>query len=171
MNESKTLIKRLQNKDEQAFDEIYNRYFRLVKSVTLKILQNDTLAEDMAQETFLKMYENIASFTYETSFSAWLCTIAKNLSLNEQRKQNRLTRLPDYDIEDKSITPSEYCNEDSTIKQIKELLGEKDYELVMLRLYHNLSYKEISDMYNQTIPALANRYHRAVKKIKKNIKI
>ena len=170
MNSDYNLVLRLKDKDEEAFNVLYERYFRLVKHVTLQIIPSDNIAEDIVQQTFIKMYNNIDSYKNDVSFSAWLCTIAKNLALNEMKKQSRLTQLPEYEVKDDSSSPSGEYQSKELIQQIKDLLGVKDYNLLMLRLYHGLSYKELSDMTGETIAALTNRYHRAVKKVKKLLK-
>lgn len=117
------------------------------------------------------MYQNIDSYQNDISFSAWLCTIAKNLALNEKKKRSRLVSMPEYETEDYATTQENRFDQDNLIKQIKELLGEKDYDLFILRMYYGLSYQEISDMTGETIAALTNRYHRAQKKVKKDIKL
>lgn len=171
MNKDSGLVRRMKEHDEEAFDEIYQKYFRLVKHVTYQILPSDMIADDIVQETFLKMYENIESYQSDISFSAWLCTIAKNLALNEKKKRNRLTSMPEYETEKYSVTQENNVDQEKLIEQIKQLLGERDYNLFILRMYYGLSYQEISDMTGETIAALTNRYHRAEKKVKKNIKL
>ena len=79
--------------------------------------------------------------------------------------------MPEYETEDYATTQENRFDQDNLIKQIKELLGEKDYDLFILRMYYGLSYQEISDMTGETIAALTNRYHRAQKKVKKDIKL
>ena len=51
-------VKRLKNGDQQAFEELYEKYFRLVKHVIYQIINNDMISEDLTQETFLRMYES-----------------------------------------------------------------------------------------------------------------
>ena len=171
MKSERSLIKKLKEHDEEAFDEVYQKYFRLVKHVAYQILPSDMIADDIVQETFFKIYQNIDSYQNDISFSAWLCTIAKNLALNEKKKRSRLVSMPEYETEDYATTQENRFDQDNLIKQIKELLGEKDYDLFILRMYYGLSYQEISDMTGETIAALTNRYHRAQKKVKKDIKL
>lgn len=170
MKTEKALIRKLKEHDEEAFDEIYQKYFRLIKHVAYQILPSDMLAEDIVQETFFRMYQNIGSYQYDVSFSAWLCTIAKNLALNEKKKRSHNVPFPEYDTEKFSVAPQTQSTDDILMK-VKNLLGEKDYNLVIFRLYHELSYKEISDITGESVAALTNRYHRAVKKLKGAIKL
>ena len=61
MKSERSLIKKLKEHDEEAFDEVYQKYFRLVKHVAYQILPSDMIADDIVQETFFKMYQNIDS--------------------------------------------------------------------------------------------------------------
>ena len=163
-------VKRLKNGDQQAFEELYEKYFRLVKHVIYQIISNDMISEDLTQETFLRMYESISSFENNTSFSAWLCTIGRNLALNEKKKRQREMEWKDYDKTDETSNPQEESQKKEDLERIKSFLPEKDYEIVIYSLYHRLSYQEISEITGESVPALTNRYHRAVKKIKEKIK-
>ena len=76
----------------------------------------------------------------------------------------------DYDKTDETSNPQEESQKKEDLERIKSFLPEKDYEIVIYRLYHRLSYQEISEITGESVPALTNRYHRAVKKIKEKIK-
>lgn len=169
METSKHLIELLKKKDEPAFDEVYRKYYRLVKHVAYTIIPSECIAEDIAQETFLKMYENIDTYQNDVSFTAWLCTISRNLALNEKKKRSRLSEMPEYEKADNDMRPDEKAEENQLLERIKALLSEKDYDLLIMRLYHRLSYKELSKMTGESVAALTNRYHRIIKKIKQNI--
>jgi len=169
---SNHLVERLKRKEEDAFDQVYTQYFKLIKHIAYQILPSDELANDIVQETFLKMYENIDTFTDNISFSAWLCTIAKNLALNEKKKRDRVVQLSE-DISctrEEQETPAHISQQNSLLEEVKDLLGERDYSLVMMKAYHGMSYQELSELTGETVAALTNRYHRAIKKIKRNIK-
>ncbi len=79
MNE-KALIKKCQRGNRTAFDELIRLYYEYVSGFLLKITMNETLTEDLTQETFLKMIRSIEKFDTEGSagFGTWLVTIAKN---------------------------------------------------------------------------------------------
>ena len=173
MKLSKSLVKRLKNHEEEAFDEIYHRYYRLVKHVVFQIIPNETISEDLAQETFLRMFENIDTFDNSQSFTAWLCTICRNLALTEKSKRNRYSQLPeDTDIKDESNpSPVQVYENLELIEKLKKILSKDEYDLFFLKAYHKLSYKELSELSGKSIPLLTTRYNRIVKKIKDKIKL
>ena len=96
MNE-KALIKRCQRGDRQAFDELIRLYYDYVSGFLRKATENETLCEDLTQETFLKMIRSIERFDPggSASFGTWLITIARNCYIDQLRR-NRI-RLEDID--------------------------------------------------------------------------
>lgn len=96
MNE-KALIKRCQRGDRQAFDELIRLYYDYVSGFLRKATENETLCEDLTQETFLKMIRSIERFDPggSASFGTWLITIARNCYIDQLRR-NRIL-LEDID--------------------------------------------------------------------------
>lgn len=90
MNE-KALIKRCRHGDREAFDELIRLYYDYVSGFLLKATENETLCEDLTQETFLKMIRSIEKFEPDGSaaFGTWLITIAKNCYIDHLRR-NRI---------------------------------------------------------------------------------
>lgn len=81
MVNDKALIKRCQRGDRQAFDELIRLYYDYVSGFLLKTTQEETLSEDLTQETFLKMIRSIEKYdpSGSASFGTWLIIIAKKL--------------------------------------------------------------------------------------------
>lgn len=96
MNE-KALIQRCRRGDRQAFDELIRLYYDYVSGFLLKTTANAELAEDLTQETFLKMIRNIEKFDPggRVAFGTWLITIAKNSYIDHLRRHR--IRLEDVD--------------------------------------------------------------------------
>ena len=106
----KTLINRLRqtNSDTRSWSEFYNLYWKLVYSVALKAGLSETDAEDVVQETFLKVSKSIKKFEYDPSkgrFRSWLCLITKQQVANHYRKTNKLPELPSFWNEDPDEPP------------------------------------------------------------------
>ena len=80
------MIKRLKNHDEEAFDYCYDTYKNLVYFQIIKVVKNRELTEELVQDTFLKMYQNIEKFDGKF-FKAWLLKIANNTAISELRKK------------------------------------------------------------------------------------
>lgn len=99
MNDA-ALIKRCQSGDETAFDELIRIYYPYVHGFLIKATANETLADDLTQDTFLKMICSIESFNSDgrAGFGTWLITIAKNKFIDHLRR-NKIV-LQDIDSVD-----------------------------------------------------------------------
>ena len=101
----KTLINRLRqtNSDTRSWSEFYNLYWKLVYSVALKAGLSEADAQDVVQETFLKVSKSIKKFDYDPNrgrFRNWLCLITKQQVANHYRKSKNLPELPSFWNED-----------------------------------------------------------------------
>ena len=82
----KELLRRLKQGDREAFDAIYERWGGYVYNFTCKTLFNKSLAEDITQELFLRLWEYRATIDEERNFQAWVFTVARNLVYREGRR-------------------------------------------------------------------------------------
>jgi RNA polymerase sigma factor, sigma-70 family len=88
------------DRDEEAFDEIVNRYRDKVYGIALKITRNTSEAEDVMQEVFITLVEKLDTFREESKFSTWLYRVTVNAGYirmkSEQRKRENEVRIEDY---------------------------------------------------------------------------
>jgi len=119
LNEKK-LIELLKKNSESAFVELYNRYSPVLFGICLRYAKERTDAEDILQESFIKIYENIQSFKGEGSLEGWLKRIVVNVSINHYRKKIKEgTISTDEDIKYEEIIPENIFSELTS----KELIG------------------------------------------------
>lgn len=88
--EEKELIERVQRGDEMAFTQIMNRYGERVMGLAFHFTKSYQDAEDLYQETFIKIYKNIDSFRFESEFFTWVYRILANQAFNFYRKSKRM---------------------------------------------------------------------------------
>jgi RNA polymerase sigma factor (sigma-70 family) len=79
--------------DVAAFEQLVRAYQQHVWRFLRRLLADDALAEDVAQETFLRLHRRLASFTFQSKFSTWLFQIARNAGIDELRRRERQERL------------------------------------------------------------------------------
>lgn len=89
------LLIRLTLKDSEAFSRLYNVYVKKIYAYALGILKSPDLAEDVTQDTFVKLWEHAATIQTDRSLQAFLFTIARNLSLNVIKRASRETWISD----------------------------------------------------------------------------
>ena len=174
--EDTAIIEAFQNGDEFAFVSLYNRYKGPVYAFCLKMLMNSELAQDVMQDTFLRVYENRDRLLNAGSFKAWLFTIARNQCLNQLRKTNIHVAFDGDLSEARHLnergrqTPISDLEKSEKVALVNRFLLElkPDYrEVIVLREYQNLSYEEIAAITRSTLSAVKSRLFKARKKLAK----
>ena len=151
------------------FGDIYERYFKDVYLFMLATSKDADVAEEITQETFFKALKEIKNFKGNCSVKSWLCQIAKNLFYNQCKKQNRFTdgEIP-ADIPDTQICFEEKISDTSQALEIHRILHtmEEPYkEVFSLRIFSELSFKQIADIFGKTESWARVTFHRAKVKI------
>ena len=154
------------------FQEVYNLYFREVYRYALSLCRNDSIAEEITQETFYKALAKLDSFDGKCKISVWLCQIAKNTYISMCRKDKHLD--PDADT---ALIPSDgsmeeiLCNQETAfaIHKVLHTLEEPYKEVFSLRTFGELSFKQIAELFGRTETWARVTYHRARLKIKEEL--
>ncbi len=176
------LIERFQNGDLYAFDLIVKRYKDQLLNFVYRFLNNQEQAEDIVQETFLRVYRNRHAYRRVAKFSTWIYTIAGNLARTElrKRKRRRLFSLSDIGIENKDyeISSDDFNPEahvdtllhDKVIQREINRLSPKFREVIILRDIQNLSYEEIATILRVPIGTVKSRVNRARLRLQERLK-
>jgi RNA polymerase sigma-70 factor (ECF subfamily) len=131
---------------------------------------NETLADDVFQETFIRFYESAKSDREMTNVSAFIFRIARNLCLNEkQRKHNSFLTFEELIFK---TSDSSYENKEkmALLESALEMLPDKYREVFVLREFLGLSYSEIAMTIESTLPTVRIRIYRAKQKIREILK-
>lgn len=169
MDEEQAWIRGALSGDHQAFARLVEAYQTQVYNLAYRMLGNAQDAEDAAQETFLRAYSRLKSYDLERPFGSWLLAIAAHHCIDRLRRRRfpslSLDDLPPWrwlpaDIPD----PEESVLRQDRADQIQRLLDQlpADYRLaIVLRYWHDLSYREIAQATGSTESAVKSRLHRA----------
>ena len=155
------------------FQEVYNLYFRDVYRYALSLCRNETLAEEITQETFYKALQNLDSFDGKGKIFVWLCQIAKNTYISLCRKEKHLDSSTDTELlpSDGSIEEELFDQEAAfAIHKVLHSLAEPYKEVFSLRTFGELSFKQIAELFGKTEAWARVTYHRARLKIKEELK-
>ena len=173
MNE-KALIKKCQHGNQQAFDELIRMYYDYVSGFLIKTTANETLSEDLTQETFLKMIRNIEKFDPRgnAKFGTWLITIAKNCYIDHLRRN----RIYLKDIESLPLEDERNVEDDAERKiQYEELLAEletlppEQAIAIKLKYVENLTLVQIAKRFGVQPKTIKSRIHDGTVKIRKKL--
>lgn len=150
-------------------EELYNKYFHDVYLYLKSLSKSDETAEEITQETFFKAMKSVSSFRGDCDIRVWLCQIAKNLYFSHCKRNNRFTGeetpadLPDsrVSIEDNL----EDAQQTMEIHKILHTMGEPYKEVFTLRVFGELSFRQIGDIFGKTESWARVTFHRAKVKI------
>ena len=154
------------------FEQLYNTYYMKVYSYVMTMAKNQDAAEEIAQKTFFRAMT--AGKGYSGAGGAgeftWLCSIAKNLFLDEVRASGRMGEMGDNAVADISIERA-FVDEDSAfrIHQVLHGLDEPFKEVFSLRVFGELSFKKIGLLFGKTENWARVTHHRARLKIQERM--
>ena len=157
--------------NDQAWEKMYDAYYMRVYSFTMTLCGDQNLAEDVTQETFSRAMSKSASFRNESDEVTWLCAIARNLFLDEKRRQTRTEQMPE-EIPSKEKTPEQLTmDRDSSFRIHIALhaLDEPYREAFELRVFGELSVREIGTIFGKTENWARVTYHRARLKLQERM--
>jgi len=157
------------NGDDEAFSRLVETYQAPVYNLCYRMLGESTAAEDAAQETFWRAYQNLKKYDPARPFITWLLSIAAHFCIDQQRKRKlpvfELDEFPDLDLEDHSIPNPEkefsHNQENDALHQLINQLNPQDRATVILKYWYDCSEEEISQMLSLTVSAVKSRLHRS----------
>jgi len=176
------LIARYVDGDENSLKQLINRHQKKIFSYILMSVKNRELAEDIFQDTFIKVINTLKSDNYkeEGKFLQWVMRIANNLKIDYYRKVQRMPVFEsnsdfnifdvlngtDPSIEQKIITEQIY----SDVKNLVQYLPEEQREVLEMRIYDDVSFKDIAEITGVSINTALGRMRYALINLRKLIK-
>ena len=158
------------------FKKIYDTYFDDVYLYVRRLSGNEHVAEEIASETFFKAMSSIKNFRGECDIRVWLCQIAKNSYFSYLKKNGKTIGFDDVKLQDladpNALLPRKIPNEKEDIRQAQKAvhtLPELYREVFMWRVFADLSFKQIGELFHKTDNWACVTYHRARKMIKSRL--
>lgn len=172
-NIEKELINKAKNKDSAAFSELYNLYFpKIYKFVYYRTNHKET-AEDLTSKIFTKVLEKLSSFDNSQGyFNAWLYRIARNTLIDHYRSNKQTLDIELFDIDSNAENMEDKISNKQLLEKIqKNLLKLKpdQKEIITLRVWDQLSYKEISRLLDKSEASCKMSFSRAIKTLRTNL--
>lgn len=176
------LIERFQKGETSAFNELVARYKDPLFNYVSRMLKDQVFAEDIVQETFVRVYRNRDRYQKIAKFSTWIYTIAINLTKTEIRRQNlrrfysisqssddgKTFELPDTKINIEKGTEDTIIGEH--IREAIQELPKTFREVIILRDIQELSYEEISKIVGVPLGTIKSRVNRGRNRLQKLLK-
>lgn len=154
------------------FELLYRQYFRDVYLFILSMSQNESVAEEITQETFYKALKNLKSFRETCTIKVWLCQIAKNTYFTYLKKQERNVVHEQFKEPQVSNMEDIYIerNEALSIYKILHYLDEPYKEVFILRVLGDLSFREVGEIFDKGEGWARVTFHRAKRKVQEMVK-
>lgn len=174
------LMQRVANGDRHAFTTLVQVHQKSILNFIWRLMGDKTHAEDLSQDVFLRVWKSAPKYEKRAKFSTWIYRIAINLCLNKMRtlkiKNMFLTPLPlkrQPQINKNSTTPETQLLKAEQTRRVFDILNtlpSAQRIAVTLKFYQGLSYAEISQILDRSIPAVDALLVRAKKNIQKKIR-
>ena len=178
MNSTEELVERVRAGDEEAFRLIFDRYSRPVLGFIFDMVGDRSLAEDLAQETFVRAFRGLGTLREEAKLSTWLFGIARNCALEQLRSRRRdagnveIDGEPAFELHDHGRTPSGQLLDKELSGVIQTALSKLDEDkrtVFTLKVLQQRSYEEIAEITGFSVGKLKTDLHRARAEMRKRI--
>lgn len=160
--------------DSIAFKQLINVYRVRLFGYLWRFSKSRFEAEEMLQETLIKVWKGLKKYNHQQKFSAWLFTIAHNVALDSIRRKKINKNFVEFD--ENSEIDNNNPHEELVTKERRDIinnsienLSEKQKSVFLLRQHGELTFKEIAEATNQPLNTVISHMHYAVKKIKKQL--
>jgi RNA polymerase sigma-70 factor (ECF subfamily) len=164
-------------KDLQAFERLVQRHEKRILHLQRRFIRDHALAEDLCQETFVRAWDRLDTFSGRGSFAAWLTKLAYNIFLQHRRKHAaRTSRETPYEEEAEAGPaalegPAPNADELPDLPRLLAILPEADRLVLLLSYGHGLSIAEIADVLETPDGTIKSQIHRAKEKIRRHFSI
>jgi len=174
------LVKKFMKGDQSSFEILVSRHKDKVYTYILLMVKKEHLAQDIFQETFIKVVKSLHAGKYQDNgkFISWVIRIAHNLIIDHFRKEKQMKTFSNDEYETDIFNSSKFSDntveEDiihdqimSDVRQLVDFLPEEQKEVILLRHFMGLSFKEIADQTNVSINTALGRMRYALINLRK----
>jgi RNA polymerase sigma-70 factor, ECF subfamily len=167
------LMQLISRGDTAALEKLIERHQTLVLGTVARMLGSNSEVDDIAQQVFVRVWKSAARYVPRAKFTTWLLKITRNLVFNELRRSKRHAHVPmqtepeaeDIPIKDEAVQTPDAALLEAELQQAIESaiteLPESQRMAVVLRRYEDLSYEQIADVLDLSVPAVKSLLFRA----------
>lgn len=178
--EDNKLIHQYLDGDEMSLEILVKKYLKIIYNFSYKNVGNAEQAEDITQEVFLKIWKNLKKFDQKKDFKPWIFQIARNTSIDYLRKKKSIPFSKFENEKGQNILLDNMASPDSNLIEklsdkrvlasVMQNLTDKDQKIINLRHRDGMSFKEIAEIFDESINTIKSRYRRILVNMRKNIR-
>lgn len=168
------LMMKIASGDDQAFTDLYYATYKQIYGFLLSLTKNKEDAEDLMQNTFIKVRNGAHLYKPQGTVMSWMCAIAKNQFLDFARKYGK-NRPVDFGEVENYVSES-YASHSNEAEQVENrmlletvfsILDEQERVIVTMHMLDGLKHREIADVIGMPLSTVITKYNRSLKKMKK----
>lgn len=167
------LVERFRQGQRRAFDELVQRYQKPIYYLVLRYLGNSADAADITQKTFVRVFRSISGFRGDSSFRTWIYRIAINLALNHLRDHRRVAAADLAEVKEEALAVAPlgaarviHGEDAATLRAAVARLAPKQRLVLELRVYEELSFREVAEVAGCTENTAKVNFHHAIKRLR-----
>jgi RNA polymerase sigma-70 factor (ECF subfamily) len=176
------LMRLVSGGDTTALEQLIERHQALVAGTVARMLGSNSDVEDIAQQVFIRVWKSAGRYVARAKFTTWLLKITRNLVFNEMRRAKRHPHLPvqiEPEADEIPLKDEATATPDATLLQAElqaaiekaiTRLPETQRMAIVLRRYEELSYEEIADVLDLSVPAVKSLLFRARTELRERLK-
>ncbi len=176
--EDKELLEKIRNEETRnyGFNLLVRKYQEKIYWHVRRMVIDHDDADDLSQEVFIKVYQNISKFREDSKLYTWLYRIATNVCLNHLNAKKRRFFIPVNDVREElysSLSQSTLVTGDEIQEKLQKAvlqLPDKQRAVFNMKYFDEMKYDDIADVTGTSVGALKASYHHAVKKIEEYLK-
>jgi len=163
------LLAALARNEIGALESLYRRHHDRIYAVCYRMTGDRQAAEDLVQESFLRILRYSGSFKGDAAFTTWLYRLVRNVCLDHMKKEDRHRRSSESWASEREVVREGPESEDPRLETVRSALYElapDKREVLVLSRYEGLSYAEIAEVCGTTVGAIKVRAHRAMRELR-----
>ena len=172
--DDRDLIASAQQGDRQAFTQLVCRHQASIVSLTYRMCGDLRLAEDAAQEAFVRVWQHLNSYKPQYAFRSWLYRIAANAALDALRRERPAADLDSLSLADLGTSPEQSAEDNERAAHVRQAIAQLSESLrvvLILREYQELAYQEIADALDIPIGTVMSRLNSARAQLRHELRV
>ncbi len=172
IHEEAALVQRLIDRDQSALSELYQQFSGLVYSIAMRVVQNSVLAEEVAQDTFLKVWYQPENWDPQRGrFVSWLLAITRYTAIDRLRREGRrplqnAVELDDIRLGQRGLVDDPQWQEGQELRALMERLPPEQVEVIELAFFQGMSHSEMAEYLNLPLGTVKTRVRLGLQKLK-----